>query len=216
MTYYQDANLDEVASKLASPLDLSKIASARDQSGNSLVIKEMPYQVGERFPLLADLATKPLLFLLRDPRLNIASRIEKKQAVGDSPFFPLIETGWDLIVQQIGYCRQLEIPYLIVDATDFRNAPASVFAQVFARLGLPFLPGMLSWQPRNDVELDNLAGAHSHLYRRVLMSSGIQPATEAIPALETFPSEHGFRDHVVACLEKYHDLCNDENRIIPA
>ena len=216
VTYYRKEGLAEVAARLADPLDLAAIDSATERPrGDSLVIKEMPYQVGEHFPLLARLATEPLVFLLRDPRLNIASRIEKKLAVGDSPFFPLIETGWALIAQQIDYCRQQGIAYVIVEASDFRNAPASVFPQVFAAFGLDFTPAMLSWPAHPDVEIDNLDGAHTHLYRRVLMSTGVEPATEAIPPLDVFPMEHGVRDHVAESLEIYHHLCRDARRIVP-
>ena len=121
-----------------------------------------------------------------------------------------------MIAQQIDYCRQQAISYLIVDASDFRNAPASVFTQVFAAFGLDFTPAMLSWRAHHDVDLDNLEGAHSHLYRRVLTSTGIEPATEAIPPLDVFPTEHGVRDHVAECLEIYHRLCRDARRIVPA
>ncbi len=217
VTYYRKEGLAEVAAKLAAPLDLAAINPATEgPRGDRLVIKEMPYQVGDRFPLLAGFATEPLVFLLRDPRQNIASRIEKKREVGDSPFFPLVETGWALIAQQIDYCCRQRISYLIVDATDFRNAPASVFPQVFAAFGLDFTPAMLSWPAHHDVDLDNLEGAHRHLYRRVLTSTGIEPATEGIPPLDVFPTEHGVRDHVAECLEIYHRLCRDARRIVPA
>ena len=216
VTYYRTAGLDDVATRLADPLDLAAISPATaGPRGDSLVIKEMPYQVGGHFPLLASLATQPLVFLLRDPRQNIASRIEKKLETGDSPFFPLIETGWELIAQQIDYCRQNDVAYLIVEASDFRNAPAMVFPQVFAAFGLDFTPAMLSWRAHPDIDLDNLGGAHTHLYRRVLTSTGIEPAHEAMPPLDGFTTENGVRDHVAACLEIYHRLCRDARRIVP-
>lgn len=215
ITYYQGAGLDDVAAKLAAPLDLAALAPEAAPEGRSLVIKEMPYQVGDHFMLLARLATPPLVFLLRDPRLNIASRMDKKRQVGDSPFFPLVETGWTLLAQQIDACRQAAIPYLIVEASDFRNAPEAVLPRVFEQAGLAFSPAMLAWQAYHEVDLDNLGGAHSHLYRRVLTSTGIQPATEALPPLDAFPTAHGFRDHVATCLDLYHRLCHDAQRITP-
>ena len=93
--------------------------------------------------------------------------------------------------------------------------PDAVFPQVFAQFGLDFAPEMLSWKARLDVELDNLDGAHSHLYRRVLGSTGIQHAQEEMPALDVFPTEHGVRDHVAKCLELYWQLCRDEQRVLP-
>ena len=106
-TYYQGEGLPEVIAKLDAPLDLTTIKHfAADTSAHALVIKEMPYQVGDNFPLLAALATKPLIFLMRDPRLQIASRREKKLEVGDSPLYPFVESGWDLLEKQIDFCRR--------------------------------------------------------------------------------------------------------------
>ena len=216
VTYYRKEGLGEVAAKLDAPLDLAPLNPPSAQPiDNRLVIKEMPYQVGDNYPILFELATKPLVFLIRDPRLNIASRIEKKVMVGSSPYFPLIETGWMLIAKFIASCRDKEIPYMVVDATDFRNEPEAVFSQVFERLGLDFSAEMLSWHAHPEVELDNLAGEHSHLYRRVLSSTGIQPALEEIPPIDSFPTEHGIRAHVLECLDIYRPLGRDENPVRP-
>ena len=98
VTYYDGLGLDAVADKLSEPLDLAALTSTRPApGGDALVIKEMPYQVGERFELLAELATRPIVFLVRDPRLAIASRMRKKREVGDSADFPKVETGWRLL-----------------------------------------------------------------------------------------------------------------------
>lgn len=215
VTYYQQAGLDAVAEKLAAPLDLAALGATVSADATSLVLKEMPYQVGDRFALLARMATPPLLFLIRDPRLNIASRIARKEEVGDSPFFPQIETGWTLIAEQVAYCRAHAIPYRIVEARDFRNAPLHLFPHVFAAFGLSFSPDMIEWEPYPEIDLDNLEGEHTHLYRRVLASSGLQRATEPVPALDAFPEAHGVRAHVAACLEVYDRLQYDSNRLRP-
>jgi len=72
---------------------------------------------------------------------------------------------------------------------------------------------MLSWEPYPQVELDNLAGAHSHLYHRVLISDGLQPATEPVPLLESFPAQNGLRAHVADCLRIYTILRRDAGKI---
>ena len=191
VTYFDGANLQEVITKLEQPLDLLSIKSypAVDQPA-SLVIKEMPYQVGKNFELLVSLTRKPIMFLIRDPRLNVASRITKKKEVGQNPNFPLIETGWELLSEQVRYCQAASIPYFIVDSLDFRSCPSEVFAQIFNHLKLPFSPEMLSWRATPNVNLDNLGGQHSHLYERVLLSTGIEPATEEIPNIEDMPAEN--------------------------
>ena len=211
VTYFMRADLRQVVGKLKNPIDLwsdQKYAQAND-----LVIKEMPYQVGGHFDMLVSLATFPIVFLIRDPRLNIFSRIVKKREANQNRFFPLIESGWELLASQIKQCKEQGIPYMIVDSTDFRNHPAVIFEQVFERLYLPFSIEMLSWQPRKDIDLDNLGGDHYHLYRKVLESTGIYPATEPIPAIEAFPITGGFRDHVRACLRIYDALRDDSARL---
>lgn len=216
--YFMDQNLDDAVGNIGNALDLREIKrNGSGEGGRSLVIKEMPYQVGEAFQFLVSLTTKPVVFLTRDPRLNIASRMAKKAEVGDDPLFPHIETGWELIASQINYCKQGGIPYLIVDARDFRNQPGLIFNQVFSKLGLPFQRRMLSWQSRPDVDIDNLDGDHHHLYQEVLSSTGMLPDTEAIPALSSFPKEKGYQDHVRVCLKIYERLLASSARIrVPA
>jgi len=215
VTYYNDAPLEEVVDKLLDPLDL-KLVQREEliQPPEGLVIKEMPYQAGEHFPLLASMATGPIIFLIRDPRLNITSRIAKKVEVGDNPIYPFIESGWELLAQQIEYCRHADIPYRIVDATEFRNQPETIFSQVFAQHNLNFSPTMLKWKSRPKMSIDNLSGVHTHLYQRVLTSVGIQPAIEPIPPLESFPDSNGLRAHVAECLKIYAALRSEPNRII--
>jgi hypothetical protein len=215
VTYYLKQDVAAVTQKLDQPLDLTT------QDGNipftrrtGLVIKDMPYQVGQQLPLFLSIVTKPLIFLIRDPRLNIASRMAKKEEVGDSPFFPQIESGWALLQEQIAFCRDSDMPYMVVDAAEFRNRPKPIFAKVFARLNLSFSPEMLHWQSHPEIQLDNLDGAHSHLYRHVLTSTEIEAEYEPIPPLESFPIEHGWRDHVAQCLHIYRDIRNDTHRIV--
>lgn len=215
VTYYQDQDLEIVLDKLLQPLDLRPIKHTPAASvANGLVIKEMPYQVGNRFTLLAELATLPVLFLMRDPRINVYSRILKKIEVGDSPIFPLIESGWELLAAQVEQCAQLDIPYHIIDAADFRNRPLDIFPQVFALFDLPFREEMLTWRSCADVFLDNLDGQHRHLYEQVLRSESMQPEEEPIPPMTVFPETDGFREHVQLCLDIYRDLRRDPQRIV--
>lgn len=210
-TYYANGELDEVYDKLIQPIDLSTIKSAKDnqETGNGLIIKEMPYQVGPNFEMALEWVSKPVIFLIRDPRLNIESRINKKLETGDSPFFPLQETGWHLINQQIEYCRSQHIPYSIVEASDLRNHPKQVLPKVFDRLGLKFYDRQLEWKADQNIPLDNLGGAHEHLYKKVLGSRTLQAATETIPPVNSFTEEGGIRAHVVECLEIYRQLMQD-------
>lgn len=212
--YFMDRDIDYVIHNLRHPLDLERIKKSPPAArSNSLVIKEMPYQVGDYFSQLITLTKKPVVFLIRDPRLNIASRMEKKMEVGDSPIFPLVETGWELLAKQINFCQKNGVPHMIVEAKDFRNEPAAAFKQVFTRFQLPFDEGILSWKASPDFEIDNLDGQHSHLYQQVLASSGMLADNEPIPAIDSFPREGGFREHVRKCLKIYDWLLNSPSRI---
>jgi len=213
-TYFDGLGLDDVVEKLAHPIDLNARYKAGG-GGRSLVIKEMPYQVGKHAPTLFGLASGPVLFLLSHPRRNVLSRIRKKQEVGDSPVFPLQETGWELLQQQIAWCSEQDVPFLIVHAEDFSNLPMGIFPQVFAALGLEFLESMLSWRSAAHIDLDNLGGRHRHLYERVLASVGLLPLTRPLPSLEEFPVEGGFREHLLRCEEIYEALCVHPQRLRP-
>jgi hypothetical protein len=215
-TYYMGQGLPEVIAKLDAPLDLTTIKHyAADTNAHSLVIKEMPYQVGDSFPLLAALATKPIIFLMRDPRRSIDSRRRKKLEVGDSPLYPFVESGWELLAKQIGFCRQAGIDHMLVDSADFRAWPDAVFPQILERFDLPWSAESLQWQACADVDLDNLEGAHRHLYGEVLASTGLKPDESPIPPLDSFPEEDGVREHVARCLEIYERLRQSRERIRP-
>lgn len=215
-TYYQGEGLPEVIAKLDAPLDLTTIKHyAADTSAHALAIKEMPYQVGDYFPLLAALASKPLIFLMRDPRLQIASRREKKIEGGASPLYPFAESGWELLEKQIAHCREHDIEFLLADSTDFRGRPSVIFPQVMERFGLPWSDECLEWHACEDVELDNLGGAHRHLYGEVLASTGLKPDLSMVPTLDFFPEEDGVREHVNHCLEIYRGLRRVPERILP-
>ncbi len=204
VTYYQGKGFDDVVAHLESPLDLEKLKSfsARGK-GSALVIKEMPYQVGDNFPVLAAMTRRPIVFLMRDPRKSIASRMAKKREVGDDPDFPAVESGWELWDSQIEWCRDNDIPHLLVDSTEFRSRPESIFPRVFERLELPFAVDMLRWRPCPEVELDNLGGSHRHLYREVLTSASLKPDRSSLPRLDSFPNQGGWRNHVARCLAIY-------------
>ena len=215
VNYYEGKSLDAVADMINDPLDLHAVdPEHHGAEGQALFIKEMVYQLGDHFPILAHFAVKPIIFLIRNPRLNVSSRIHKKEETGDSRFFPYVETGWELMQARISDCKQHHIPYLVVDASDFRNHPEKIFPQVFEALGLGFSKEMLTWQSYHHVDLDNLEGAHTHLYKRVLGSKGIQPANEPIPELDFFPEEQGFRAHVEVCMDIYERLLQDSNRVL--
>ncbi|MEM7350854.1 MAG: hypothetical protein AAF657_08620 [Acidobacteriota bacterium] len=210
--FYAGRGLGYVGARLEQPLSVGEPFEEGD-AGRDLVIKEMSFQAGKAFPLLAEWTQQPILFVIRDPRLSISSRMAKKAEGGNDPLFPFIESGWESLAEQIRYCEKRAIPHLIVDAADVRNRPREIFPKVFSTLGLPFDEEMLSWQACRDLDLDGLDGRHTHWYRRVLASTTIEPANEPLPEIGSFPAERGFREHVRACLETYKPLYASMARI---
>lgn len=204
--YYEHQDLGDVFRKLKNPINVNP-----SKSSNSIVIKEMPYQVGDNFDLLIRLSTKPILFLIRDPRLNVWSRIQRKNEVGDSIQFPLIETGWDLLCKQIDYCEKNHIYYIILDTDDFRRDPTIFGKRLCEVFDQNYSSEMIKWEPRPDIYLDNLGGRHEHLYRKVLSSEGVLPANEKVPEINDFPNDWGLRDHVIRSMKKYKIL--KDNRL---
>jgi hypothetical protein len=214
--YFLDQDLDGAFDKLMDSMDLKPLKKDPDScDGSGLVIKVMPYQVGENFELLAGFTTAPLVFLIRDPRINIASRMKKKLEVGDNPLFPSIETGWELLEKQITFCDTAGIPYFVVDSKDFRGHPKSVLRELFTRMHLSFSEEMLVWQPQPSIDIDNLDGTHTHLYEQVLQSGKLIPDDTPIPPIEFFPEEDEFRQHVIECLGIYQKLREHAHLVQP-
>lgn len=214
VTYFLKQGMEQVYDKLLSPLDIKPLKNTgRQQTGNALVIKDMPYQIGDNFDTFLALTTKPVVVLVRDPRLSIYSRMQKKREAGQNPIYPLVETGWQLLDSQIKVMKERKVPYLVVETTDYRNEPVDMFNKLFSKLGLPFDPTMLNWKPAEGVDVDNLNGRHRHQYSRALLSNGIQPATESMPSIDDFPVEGGFRNHIEYALSIYESLKSDFSRI---
>jgi len=207
-TWYQRAGAERAAELLEAPEAVDDLDPARPRgAGEALVVKEMTFQVGDAFPLLASLATRPLVFLIRDPRLTIASRMKVLRRSGRPEVFPLRESGWEDLARQLAYVRRERIPHVVVDSSDLRRTPEAVVPSLLDRLGLTFTPDLLAWRSSDATGLSAVSGAEDPFYRRVLDSQGIEPPAERIPDLTEFPTGGGFRQHVAECVAQYEELC---------
>ncbi len=214
VTYFDGEPYEAAIERLMNATDLTPLKCGdQTEIGNGLVVKEMPYQVGERAPYLISLSTGPVIFLLRDPLAAVHSRYRKKLEVDTEGIYPGVEMGVVLLKEQIAYCKEQDIPYLIVESADIRRAPTETLSQVFERLDLPFSPALLEWRPLPDFDVDNLDGRHSHLYTRVLRSTGIQPDNAPPRTLDDFPEQGDFRKNVAIHAEVYAELLEDPERI---
>jgi hypothetical protein len=209
-TWYQGAGAERAAELLEAPDPVGALGGRG--SGEALVVKEMTFQVGDGFPLLASLATRPIVFLIRDPRLSIASRMRVLRHSGRPEVFPLRESGWEDLARQLGYVRREGIPHVVVDSSDLRRAPEAVVPPLLETLGLTFTPELLVWRSSEATGLSAVSGSDDPFYRRVLDSTGIEAPAEEIPELSAFPADGGFRAHVAECVEQYHELSRSGSR----
>ncbi|HEX7289973.1 MAG TPA: hypothetical protein VF250_02490 [Conexibacter sp.] len=203
-TWYEHAGIERAEALLDAPDAVGALGGRG--TGRALVVKEMTFQVGDAFPLLAELATRPLVFLIRDPRLTIASRMQVLRRSGRPEVFPLRESGWEDLARQLAYVRRERIPHVVVDSSDLRGSPGTVVPALLETLGLPFTPDLLAWRSSEATGLSAVSGADDPFYRRVLDSQGIEPPAERIPDLTEFPTDGGFRRHVAECVAQYEEL----------
>ncbi|HEX5147023.1 MAG TPA: hypothetical protein VFV85_08375 [Conexibacter sp.] len=203
-TWYERAGVERAAELLDAPDAVAELGGRG--TGRALVVKEMTFQVGDAFPLLAAVATQPIVFLIRDPRLCVASRMRVLEASGRPHVFPLRESGWDDLARQLEHVRREGIEHVVVDSGDLRGSPHAVAPPLLERLGLAFSPELLSWASSEATGLSAVSGAEDPFYRQVLESRGLQPDDERLPELDEFPQQDGFRDHVAACLAQYEAL----------
>lgn len=211
--YYYDSGYRPVIDALASPLNLKSAGNSATALQPTLLIKEMTFQVGADFSTLAVLTDHPITFIVRDPRLCIASRMHRLKESGREPLFPIRESGWSDLDKQIRFCDDAAAPYIILDSADLRSYPDEVLPLLFGRLGLSFSPQFLSWEPMADLALGALGSRQRSWYRRVLGSRSIQPENTPIPSMDSFPPTGGFRKHVELCCKIYADLKHREQML---
>jgi hypothetical protein len=207
-SFHEGAPLGTAATAMLEPLDLRRVLGAPTRR-IGLLVKEMTFQVGNAAAALMELATRPVVFLLRDPRLAIWSRMRMLGGGSEPAPFPPAETGWTALQEQVRHCRVNRIDHVLLDASDMRRAPHAVLGALFRRLGFEYSPALLSWRAVGVERLGGLGDAQRHWYRRILESSGLEPPVEPIPPLERFPEEHGLQEHVEWALDVYEELRRD-------
>jgi hypothetical protein len=178
-----------------------------------LLVKEISFQAGPAFERLASLTKKPVIFLVRDPRLTIRSRMDVISHYRGSAVFDPRESGWEDLYRQVVLSKQLRLPYVLVDASDLRRSPETLLPQLFGRLGLEFSPEQLHWDSLAGLDLARLRGSDDRFFTRVLASTGIEPPAEVIPDVESFPE--ALREHAIEAVSLYRDLLDDPHRLRP-
>ncbi len=202
------------------------------------LIKEMTFQLGTGAVCRCFLrhARPPLVFLIRDPRRTVASRLRMvlrdlarlpetpephrariARALNGGDYrdlddlvpeavFPLAYTGWSALEHQIAACRREEIAYVVLPAQAFRAQPRPFLEHLCRRWSLAFEESMLAWHADEALRLGGLAEQDAW-YRRVVESTGVLPETDAPPDPEHLPRR--FRHHLPDALRVYQATLND-------
>lgn len=186
--YWGNQGMDSVESCLRNPMEIEtgdRVALADVPRGSGLLVKEMSFQLSAtQFDQLAGLTTAPMVFVMSDPRLSTTSRLRIVRELSGAETFPPFESGWQSLREQLEFCRQRDIPYVLVDSDDLRADPAGVTEALMAATGLPSAAGLESWAPRPGLRLcspevgalmSDVRRADDPFYRKVLGSNGIQP-----------------------------------------
>jgi hypothetical protein len=237
-TGIQDQHVHEPCDKYAHKgfSKLSIVTSIGDKliGSKPALIKEMTFQVGTGalFKKFVARCKKPI-FLIRDPRLCIESRIRmileglisSKEFDGDKTMlqeairikeysgldeilasrFPIRHTGWGALEEQIQYCVDSKIKYIVVDSTRLRAEPELATRRLCLDLGLDFEEDMLSWDGGRDTSkgFGDLS-EQSLWYERVASSTRVERPTEKILDIKRFPEY--FRTHIEKYISFYNKL----------
>ena len=193
------------------------------------------WQRDQFYRVFFEASLKPIVFLLRDPFLTLESRLKRvaidirerddttsetqerlSRAIAARDFrdlhdvisdevFPVSYTGWNALEEQVVYCRSQGVPFLVVEAGEFRSEPEKVLRHLCDPWGLEFETGMVDWSSDGDFTTGQMP-EQANWYRRVLDSKGIQSPTETALSAECFPER--FHDHLVDAQRLFENLLN--------
>jgi SAM-dependent methyltransferase len=198
---------------IASMLTDRAAVSGLDPRGNGVVIKEMTFQARDAMAEF-QVATMPVIFLVRDPRLAVYSRMRRRELDGDVPAFPAKEAGWRDLLEELDVFRQSGKPYVIVNISDIRKNPATMLETLCRHLGLPWDSGMLHWKNLANLRLGNIAGRQNAWYARALTTTGWQPPDENLPSFDIF-RKYKMDAVVLESLSAYQEVLHDAQYLDP-
>jgi hypothetical protein len=112
-------------------------------------------------------------FILRDPKYVVSS-LHKMW-----PDFTLEETGYEELYWAFRYATEAGEDPVVVDAMTFSEDPVGILSAYCERVGLPFRPEALSWEPGEVEEWKRWEGWHEAAQR----STGIKRAERKDPEL---------------------------------
>jgi hypothetical protein len=157
-------------------------------------------------PLVADEAILTQLtntFLIRDPAKTIASYFAMNPDVTlDEIGLMQISRVFDKVAEISG-----EVP-IVVDADDLEDDPDGIMKAYCHRLGLPFIPEAMTWDPGHKTEWEIWKDWH----KDAAQSTGIQKSMETFKVtIDTSDHLKDFYDQLWPFYEHMH-----AHRILPA
>jgi hypothetical protein len=155
-----------------------------------LFMKDMPYQAK---PVLSQEFIRGFTntFIIRDPKYVLSS-LHKMW-----PDFTLEETGFEQIYWAFKYAEEAGQDPVVVDAMTFSEDPVGILSVYCERVGVPFRPDALSWEPGEVEKWKSWEGWHEAAQR----STGIKRAERRDPEL---PDE--VQEAYEECLPYYYAL----------
>ncbi|MCP4755058.1 MAG: hypothetical protein GY866_29620 [Proteobacteria bacterium] len=204
------------------------------------LIKCMTFQMGKGEVANSFLknAVCPPLFLLRDPKLAIESRIrrilldllaadppshEARQIqwsldeqnyrtvdgfISDSNFSS-DQTGWPTLAGQLEYCTSSDLRFFLLETDLMRKSPERNLTQVCKVWNMDYESGMLKW--KNEPFPKGVLPEQKAWYKRVSSAQGIEPPTERSIPPERFPDK--LKAQVEVSIGIYEDLLSHPNNI---
>jgi hypothetical protein len=155
-----------------------------------LFLKDMPYQAkGVMSPEFVSRFTNT--FIIRDPKYVLSSLYKMW------PDFTVEEAGYEQIYWAFRYAEKAGEDPVVVDAMTFSENPVGMISAYCERVGIPFQPDALSWEPGEVEEWKSWEGWHEAAQR----STGIKRATRRDPEL---PDE--LQEAYEDCLPYYYAL----------
>jgi hypothetical protein len=155
-----------------------------------LFMKDMPYQAKSVMSreFISRFANT---FIIRDPKYVLSSLYKMW------PDFTLEETGFEQIYWAFRYAEEAGQDPVVVDAMTFSEDPVGILSVYCERVGVPFRPDALSWEPGEVEKWKSWEGWHEAAQQ----STGIKRAERRDPEL---PGE--LQEAYEECLPYYYAL----------
>jgi hypothetical protein len=114
-------------------------------SEKPVFIKDMAYHIAG-FMSPEFVATFRNTFIIREPRYVLASLHEMW------PDFTFEEAGYEQLHRLFEHALEAGQEPVVIDASDLSENPEGIVAAYCKKLGIPFMPASLSWEPREVPE----------------------------------------------------------------